>query len=402
MKIQNPGSCGAVSTVIAAMLILVVITTFVSAINAYYIPSLASENEIQHMQDVRTGFVELSSLAASGTSNEKVLIPLGSEEMPFGPSVSSSGTLTVDSNSSWINISMEKVAEPQKELNSTNLLNNLSSVSTLYLVKEADVPVDSLSYDIIVNGDAGNRMRAEWEDQNTLVLGVYKSGIPVFFKYVSTPLVRTEDYFALDLLDPVYGFKDILEDAETPFSLWLEGSYFIEYEKLPPYTYDEIVYVDDKFISIPTGSFSYSSSNNFWIDQDYIFENGAVILKQSTSNETLFRSKPFISLDEDGKLLNMQIFNIVGVDDSMSGNGVSTVNLQVEQHEEQVYPYVENITLEIDSEYSDAWKKYMDSMNETVNNTLNYSSEINGSMLRTSFYNKSVKISMTDVKVIIP
>ncbi|WP_094229129.1 DUF7289 family protein [Methanolobus psychrotolerans] len=382
-------SCDAVSTVIAALLILAVLTTFISAINAYYIPSLGSENDIQHMQEVRDSFVGIASLAASGSSNEKVLIPLGSKEMPFGPSVSSSGTLIVNPNSSWINISMINVAEPENRFDSVFFLNNLTSVSSFLLVKEGGLPV---TYEVIIDND--NTLYAEWVGDSTLLIETYRDGNLFFYGKVPTPLVDTDEYFTFDALNPVYGFSDILKDAEKPFTLMLDGSFQIEYEKVPPYDNSETRYTYDRSMNFTTGSFKSVSSNNFWIDQDFIFENGAVILQQSTSTESLVRSRPFITVDKEAKLLNIRIFNVVGVADSMGGNGVSTVNLQVEDHEEKTYPFVEVTNLTISSEYPSAWYSYLSTQGDVE--------ILDDGLVRASFYNMSVRMSSSDVMITIP
>ena len=382
-------SCDAVSTVIAAILILAVLTTFISAINAYYIPSLGSENDIQHMQEVRDNFVRIASLAASGSSNEKVQIPLGGKEMPYGPSVSSSGTLTVDPNSSWFNISMINVAEPENRFDSFNLLNNLTSVSSFFLVRDGGHPD---SYEVIIDGN--NTLEAEWTDNSTFLIDTERDGKQFFYGKVSTPKVATDEYFAFDIMGPIYGFSDMLEDADKPFTLMLDGSFLIEYEKIPPYEYSEIRYTKNRIMNFTTGSFKYSSSNNFWIDQDFIFENGAVILQQSTSNESLVRSRPFITVDKDTKLLNIQTFNVVGVADSMGGNGISTVNLQVEDHEEKTYPFVEVTNLTICSEYPSAWYNYLSTQGDVE--------MLDDGLVRASFYNMSVRMSSSDVVITIP
>jgi hypothetical protein len=200
--------------------------------------------------------------------------------------------------------------------------------------------------------------------------------------------------FIFDLLNPVFGFSDSLENSDVPFSLELEGSFFVEYDKNPPYETYETGSTYYESINKSTGSFKYSSSNNFWIDQDFVFENGAVILQQSTGNESLIRSKPFITLDEDG-FLYIGIFHIVGTADSVSGNGVTTVNLHVEKHEEQVYPSVRETTIRISSDYPDAWQKYLvqfDSQARIDNNGI----------VVATFDDKSVKISITDVTIVLP
>jgi hypothetical protein len=79
----------------------------------------------------------------------------------------------------------------------------------------------------------------------------------------------------------------------------------------------------------------------------------------------------------------------------VSGNGVTTVNLHVEKHEEQVYPSVRETTIRISSDYPDAWQKYLvqfDSQARIDNNGI----------VVATFDDKSVKISITDVTIVLP
>lgn len=389
MNLTLVRSNAAVSTVIAAMLILAVLITFISAINAYYIPSISSENEIRHMQEVRDSFIELSSKIASGNSISKVHIPLGSEKMVFGPSVSSSGTLTVEPNSSWINISMKDVAEPAKIFGPTHIITNVTYMSSLFILKEGGLPA---SYDVIIDQD--NMLHAEWVGDSTLLIETDKNGSQVYYKKVATPLIASDEYFSLDVLNPAYGFADVVEDIEKPYSLLLDGSFYVEYEKIPPYDNDEVFYTYDKVVNVSTGCFRYVSANKFWIDQNFIFENGAVIMQQSTSKESLIRSEPFISVDDDGKTLYLKIFNIRGVTDSVSGNGVSTVNVKVETKEERTYPFVGKTTLIISSDHPDAWFRYLSTIGEAK--------MLGDGTVEASFSDMSVKLSCSDVTIMVP
>lgn len=255
----------AVSTVVAALLLLVIIVTFIGTLNAYYIPSLGCQNEIKHMQDVKYNYLQFASAVGSGASNEKILIPLGSEPMIFGPSITSSGSLDVRSNNSFINIS--------------------------------------------ING-----------------------------------INRNDN--------------------------------------------------DHNFLSIPVGTLKYKSANNFWLDQDLIFENGAVILSQSSIKDSIFRSDPYFYLD--GNILNIHIFRIVGIDNSISGNGITTINVQVENQEETLYPDVETTNIEINSEYADAWQKYLQKLTSFP------SLSNNGKNIQIKFNNKSVRVITTRLLVSLP
>jgi hypothetical protein len=99
-------------------------------------------------------------------------------------------------------------------------------------------------------------------------------------------------------------------------------------------------------------------------------------------------------VDKDTKLLNIQTFNVVGVADSMGGNGISTVNLQVEDHEEKTYPFVEVTNLTIYSEYPSAWYSYLSTQGDVE--------MLDDGLVRASFYNMSVRMSSSDVMITIP
>lgn len=103
----------AISTIVAAMLLLVVITTFMAAINAYYIPSLGARSEIEHMQQVRQSFNELDSrislysyLAYQASLDDNILPPpdmkipisLGSKGIQYFSITPSSGALVANPN----------------------------------------------------------------------------------------------------------------------------------------------------------------------------------------------------------------------------------------------------------------------------------------------------------------
>jgi len=76
----------AVSPVIAAMLLLALIVTFLSAWNAILLPSLKQESEISHLREVETGFLRFSSDIGTAASLKTNLylserIPLGGGEV---------------------------------------------------------------------------------------------------------------------------------------------------------------------------------------------------------------------------------------------------------------------------------------------------------------------------------
>jgi hypothetical protein len=280
---------------------------------------------------------------------------------------------------------MKDAAIPKREFDGVNKLRNLTDVCTLYLISNGTISI----YTVTLDDD--NQITVARESQSMVVDSECNGHSSQ--KRVATPDTDNK-YFIFDLLNPVFGFSDALKNSSTPFSLMLEGSFFVEYDKLPPYADNEKVDAGDKQTNITTGNIKYTSSNNFWIDQEFVFENGAVILKQSTSNESLIRSQPFITLDKNDKQLNIEVFRIVDAADSVSGNGVSTINLHVEKENEEIYPSVAKTTIQISSDYPDAWQKYL--------SQLDSSSEIRDGVVVASFSDKSVKISVTDVSIMLP
>ncbi len=272
----------AVSTVIAAMLILVIITTFMAAINAYYIPSLGARSEIEHMQEVRQSFYELDAninnyayqayiSSANGLiapPDIKVPLALGSKGIQYFTITPSSGVL---------------IANPHGYNNSTNTRGSTMNVTVCY----------NVSYFDSVNGTA-----------------LYNESL-----------------------------------SET-----LSSNGWLEYRGL----------------------------NHFWIDQDFIYEHGALILNQPDNNRSMLISTPFGDPYDMPKSMNATsnaslVFNMYNVSShrSVGGNANYMILAHVKHSDHICYPPVTNIsgpvrsefdltniTLNITSRYHSAWYEY--------------------------------------------
>jgi hypothetical protein len=89
----------AVSPVVAFMLLLMVVVSFISLLNAYYIPSLKQQAEIDHLHQVHQSFLSISSdvdklLSFGNEGMVKERIQLGGGDVLFSP-LRSSGTVQV-------------------------------------------------------------------------------------------------------------------------------------------------------------------------------------------------------------------------------------------------------------------------------------------------------------------
>lgn len=242
-----------VSTVVATILILGIIVTVISVLNAYYFPSVAAELEIEHMKNVQDRFFRIASKIRS-CENATVEIPLGSGRVPVVSSLSSSGAIIV-SNAGRMNITL------------TNATFNES-----------------------YNG---------------------------------------------------------------------------------------------------SGSVKFSSSNNFWLNQEYIFENGAVILNQS--NRALMRLTPF-EMDNDTRINLFAIEN----NDSIAGNGVQCVKIIInEREEEPPFANITTITAQVETENPDAWQTYFNKTGwSDINRSIN---EVRATF--TNLNNKTVILKIVKLNI---
>ena len=370
-------SSDGVSTVVSAILILAVITTFITAINAYYIPCLAAEHEIKHMQKVHSSFIELAAKTGSDCSNAKVDIPLGDGGLPMLSSLSSSGTLTTVPGDGWMNVSLTNALFEEKlEFEGSGVLWNLTSVSILILNLE-----DTAAGTYTAEFDSNNNISVIIDPFGDVRVVTIENTVELFNYTVTTTKLGNRNFFSLDILNPAYHFSTVLENTSAPFSLTLYGPFHVKYERLAS---------KNLLMNLSTGYFKYTSSNNFWLDQELIFENGAVILEQG--GEYQVRSQPFLTVDE--KRLNLYVYNITGVKKSVSGNGPSTVNIQVENRKEYQYPFVGNTSVAITSNTPKAWEMYLSGRGKNTNSS--------GNMVDTWFENKTVMITTSDVIINIP
>jgi len=109
------------------------------------------------------------------------------------------------------------------------------------------------------------------------------------------------------------------------------------------------------------GVIKYSSSNGYFLNQDFIYEGGAIITNQAEGN--IISIKPsFPGINKVGNKLyiTLDLINISGVGGKLSGSGYGTTAIQTEYsglQTEQIFEGVRSI--EIISKYSYSWYIYM-------------------------------------------
>lgn len=116
----------AVSPVVAFMLLLMVVVSFISVLNAYYIPSLKQQAEIEHLHNVEQSFLKISSdilqvLTFRQNMTMTESIQLGGGDVYFSP-IKSSGYLEVNTtvlDQCLANIAIKINDKPINDLYST-------------------------------------------------------------------------------------------------------------------------------------------------------------------------------------------------------------------------------------------------------------------------------------------
>lgn len=364
-------SNSAVSTVVGAILILAVIITIISVVNAYFIPSWKTELEINHLSEVQQNFLKLQSVINAHVlidTNAKtsIQIILGGGDLPILSSVRSGGTIMVKPDAGYINITVinATIIEPRMGIPSIN--DNITSVSSLIL--RIDNTTTEKMYTACINGDFNKSINVSIENVN---ISTKTSDIRVitreddkkFNEVIDT--VNSNNFYSLDLLNPIYGFDNVLENVTPPFNLKItDGKYYIRYE--------EMVIIERLNSSIRTGVIKYSSTNNFWIDQSFIYENDAVIMDQN--GVQIMKSNPSFIYDNATGTLSIHAISIATIDNEskfISGNGVQEIQVYKIKGERALNILdVEGVTIEIVTAYPNVWCDYLNGLDTTMNVTI--------------------------------
>ena len=133
------------------------------------------------------------------------------------------------------------------------------------------------------------------------------------------------------------------------------------------------------------GSISYRSCNNYYLNQMFEYENGALILVQE--DRSLMKLAPAITLQqlgETGISMTVSAIEITGDERSISSNAVEEVRLTSDSREllfsgDQPFSYVE---ITVFTEYPDAWAQYFNTTADGAGlNSSEYDVSVNGSQV---------------------
>jgi hypothetical protein len=159
------------------------------------------------------------------------------------------------------------------------------------------------------------------------------------------------------------------------------GSVFIE-----PFD-SEITVFDTEdnqsIFAIGSGRIGYRSNNIYFNDQTYIFENNGIIIEQNRFST--INTGPIVEIIKDNATNNLSlsttIVHIVGNPDTLGGSKSQIIQTTLMGAETNIYDWTipENITINIETSYPQAWKKY-------YNNFLTNTSKLNSGNFEMSIF----------------
>lgn len=126
-----------------------------------------------------------------------------------------------------------------------------------------------------------------------------------------------------------------------------------------------ITYSSDVFF-VDMGTVSYVSSNNYFVDQKYVYENGALILSQD--EYSLMRLSPNMNLRSTDNVTNITFqinaIDMKGPQRSISSNSVEELHLQTNGSEPLHWDGVlfTDVTMTVESSYPSSWESFFERM----------------------------------------
>lgn len=143
------------------------------------------------------------------------------------------------------------------------------------------------------------------------------------------------------------------------------------------------------------GTIKYSSMNGYFIDQSFIYENGALITSQRGIDMNMISMKPSMIIDNTNGDVNItfNMVDILPVGGKINGGGYGTTSILTEYHDTNPgptnYTEIHNVSnIIISTSYPNAWKLFMEwSLNK-------YNVDFNKS--ESGIFNKDVKITFTN------
>lgn len=200
--------------------------------------------------------------------------------------------------------------------------------------------------------------------------------MPAWMKEKEFSHMRSVEEGFMDITSTISSYvltNDKTTETKIPIQLGTEGIPLIVTGTLgtlavTPYTSTVSIYNTTSStnpLSITSmGCIKFTSQNRYYINQNFIYESGAMFVEQSEN--TTMRIEPDFNITNNK--ITLTFITIVGSNSTITGAGTQTVRLKMAFCETTTYTWSsENITINITSERSSAWKSFFERKFSTQN-----------------------------------
>lgn len=413
----------AVSVVVGAILILAVLVTFMSVVTSTWVPIYEGNAESDHSDEMFDSFLDLRKQIENADEFPRIFsINLGTNKMPFIKNTNSVGRFELNQSAGTMALkSVIYSSVTGSDIGDNLIINDVnrdenspiqnftfyfiltSNTSTDFIIKLASIPPEKLEIEI-EDGTSGTDIGIAIEYKGNPVEKWENYSIPNATNgiiYNSTIPSWSVDMLSSDILLELnaVGSNSVLINGTTynntnkiaPLNILIQ-----HYLKLSPDGYDFTYKKDDgisdgnqtllynttmgtlggtrpqlNLTTIGSGVLTMKSDYNFMVDQSYIYDNGAVILKQEDGK--VFKVAPPIFYDKDnitGDLkISFQTVILTG-DYIVGGNGLETINVVSKTSAYKASGLTEEIVImkTTTPELYEMWLSYFSDLMDFVNN----------------------------------
>ncbi len=339
----------AVSTVVGAILLLGLLVAVAAFVGVYYVPSWVADDEARHAQDVFVDFsaipIHINKLVLANNTDavSRQRIELGCGGIPIvspGMSWGSLGAVPQEGNFRVVaNVWTENITKNVTSGNFTDErvnITNISSVSKFYIyIKKPYTGT------VLINlSNQGGGVILQIESDCYDITTWRSTDVKILDELIIT--TNPGPLHPVNILSPCYGFSKVLSDADTPYNITMSVSdeplgsssnirYEIEY-----YEYNKTI---EPYTKTSNGTMVYRSMNRYFLDQQFIYQNGAVFLCQPP--DASMRIAPDVIIEDVGNYTHVTIPMVtvgIGINRTpmISGSGVEELQMGLK--------YVDRIT----------------------------------------------------------
>ena len=294
----------AVSTVVSFILLFGLILSVIIFARVQYVPLWTADVEAGHADDVFVLFSAIPGniddlvLANGSVTVSRQRIRLGSGSIPIIAPGTSYGALGVVPDEGHFTVEADVwTGNISRNVTIGNLtegrvnITNISSISSFYIYID-EIEYNTMSPGVVcIHVNQGGRAEIETENSTHLNISIWNDNnnkviedLPI--NADNSPITN----YAIDLLNPCYGFDmvlaeaeaEVLTDADAPhYNLTIENSTSLN----GSYIWYEIIYNEYNrtlvhYTKTSNGTMMYESRNRHFLNQKFIYQNGAVFLCQ--------------------------------------------------------------------------------------------------------------------------